>query len=161
MLELLIGLLFSFSPLFELRGAIPLIMDYCISEGISYIPFVALAIVFNILAIFIAFFFLEYLHHRLLKWKRYKHLWHHWLHTHLHRHMAKIEKSHHWGQYFALLLFVALPIPGTGVWASTTIAWLLGLDKKKSFMTIALGAISAGLIIFFVTLSLFAPQLIG
>ncbi len=54
----------------------------------------------------------------------------------------KIDKYGVWG----LLLFVAIPLPGTGAWTGSLLASLLYLDKKKSFFVIALGVFIAGLI---------------
>ncbi len=55
----------------------------------------------------------------------------------------KIDKYGVWG----LLLFVAIPLPGTGGWTGALLASLLHLDKKKSFGVIAIGVFIAGLII--------------
>lgn len=55
----------------------------------------------------------------------------------------KIDKYGIWG----LLLFVAIPLPGTGGWTGALLASLLQLDKKKSFGVISLGVFIAGLII--------------
>lgn len=55
----------------------------------------------------------------------------------------KIDKYGIWG----LLLFVAIPLPGTGAWTGSLLASLLHLDRKKSFGVIAIGVIIAGLII--------------
>lgn len=55
----------------------------------------------------------------------------------------KIDKYGVWG----LLLFVAIPLPGTGGWTGALLASLLKLDKKKSFGVIAVGVFIAGLII--------------
>lgn len=55
----------------------------------------------------------------------------------------KIDKYGIWG----LLLFVAIPLPGTGGWTGALLASLLNLDKKKSFLVISLGVFIAGLII--------------
>ncbi len=54
----------------------------------------------------------------------------------------KIDKYGIWG----LLLFVAIPLPGTGGWTGALLASLLHLDKKKSFLVISLGVFIAGLI---------------
>lgn len=48
--------------------------------------------------------------------------------------------------YLGLLLFVAIPLPGTGAWTGSLIAALLDLDKKKSFLMILLGVVSASVI---------------
>ena len=46
-----------------------------------------------------------------------------------------------------LLLFVAVPLPGTGAYSGALAAWLFGLDRKKSFTAIALGVTVAGLLV--------------
>ena len=55
----------------------------------------------------------------------------------------KIDKYGVWG----LLLFVAIPLPGTGGWTGALLASLLHLDRKKSFGVICVGVFIAGLII--------------
>lgn len=62
----------------------------------------------------------------------------------------KIDKYGIWG----LLLFVAIPLPGTGGWTGALLASLLKLDKKKSFGVIAIGVFIAGLIITILSLIL-------
>lgn len=41
--------------------------------------------------------------------------------------------------YIGLTIFIALPIPGTGVWTGSLVAYVLGLDKNKSFTSIFVG----------------------
>jgi uncharacterized membrane protein len=64
------------------------------------------------------------------------------------RKMDKFEKRHSTLGFFALTLLVAVPLPATGAWSGSLIAWLLGLDRKKSIFSIALGVFIAGLLIF-------------
>lgn len=54
----------------------------------------------------------------------------------------QIEKLKYWG----LLLFVGIPLPGTGAWTGCLIAALLGMDKKKSMVAATGGVIMAGII---------------
>ena len=59
--------------------------------------------------------------------------------------MAKkeqIEKLQYWG----LMLFVGIPLPGTGAWTGCLIAALLDMDKKKAMGAAILGVIMAGII---------------
>lgn len=49
-------------------------------------------------------------------------------------------------QYIGLMLFVGIPLPGTGAWTGCLIAALLGMDKKKSLLYAFLGVIMAGII---------------
>ena len=48
--------------------------------------------------------------------------------------------------YFALFLFVAIPLPGTGAWTGTLAASLLNLDYKKTVVAICMGILVAGAI---------------
>ena len=48
--------------------------------------------------------------------------------------------------YLGLLIFVGIPLPGTGAWTGSLIAALLNMDVKKSFAAIILGVIMAGII---------------
>lgn len=66
-----------------------------------------------------------------------------WLEEHTLKKKDKIDKYGVWG----LLIFVAIPLPGTGGWTGALLASLLHLDKKKSFGVIAVGVFIAGLII--------------
>lgn len=68
----------------------------------------------------------------------------------------KIDKYGVWG----LLIFVAIPLPGTGGWTGALLASLLHLDKKKSFFVIAIGVFIAGLIISILSL-LFGAVVFG
>lgn len=53
-------------------------------------------------------------------------------------------------ELLGLFIFVAIPLPGTGVWTGSAVAALLGLDFKKSLFTVILGAITCGIILMFV-----------
>lgn len=55
----------------------------------------------------------------------------------------KIEKAEFWG----LLLFVGIPLPGTGGWTGSLIAALINMDKKKALIAIFCGVLLAGLIV--------------
>ena len=52
--------------------------------------------------------------------------------------------------YVGLMLFVAVPLPGSGVWSASAISALLEMDKKKSFLAQALGVVIAAIIVAFV-----------
>lgn len=49
-------------------------------------------------------------------------------------------------KYLGLVLFVGIPLPGTGAWTGCLIAALLGMDKKKSCLAAILGVVMAGVI---------------
>lgn len=50
------------------------------------------------------------------------------------------------GEFLGLLLFVGVPLPGTGAWTGCALAALLGMDKKKSFPAAMLGVLLAAFI---------------
>ena len=59
----------------------------------------------------------------------------------------KIEKY----GYLGLILFVGIPLPGTGAWTGCLIASVLEMDRKKSFLAIMLGIIMASIIMMFLS----------
>ena len=59
--------------------------------------------------------------------------------------LSKREQIDKYGA-FGLFLFVAIPLPGTGAWTGSLLAALLGMKPIKSFISIALGVLAAGLI---------------
>ena len=56
------------------------------------------------------------------------------------------------GMFWALLLFVGIPLPGTGAWTGTLAASLLDLDFKKSIIAVTLGVALAATIMTIATL---------
>ena len=65
-----------------------------------------------------------------------------WLEEHILKRRDQIEKYEFWG----LVLFVGIPLPGTGAWTGSGIAALLHMDRKKAFLAIILGVIMATVI---------------
>ena len=49
-------------------------------------------------------------------------------------------------QYLGLMLFVGIPLPGTGAWTGCLVAALLDMDKKKALFAAILGVVMAGII---------------
>lgn len=136
---LLWAMLLSIAPVSELRGGIP----YLAYNNFS--PFFAFAVcvLINFLVVPIFFFFLEFIHHRLLHIRAYKMTFDHFLEKARRKTHKKIEKY----GYLGLAIFVAIPLPVTGAWTGTLAAWFFGMEKKKAFLSIALGVIIAGIIV--------------
>ena len=59
----------------------------------------------------------------------------------------QIEKYEFWG----LVLFVGIPLPGTGAWTGSLIASLLGIDWKKAFLAVVIGVCMATVIMYFLS----------
>ena len=59
-----------------------------------------------------------------------------------------VEKYGFWG----LFLFVAVPLPFSGAYTGTILAWLLDVEWKRAFPAVALGVVVAGVIVFLITM---------
>ena len=138
----LITLLISMVPLIELRGAVP----YAIATGIPYWQALVIGVIGNMLPVPIIFFFAR----RVLEWRADKLViggFFAWCLKKGHSGGQKLEKvAGERGIFIALLLFVGIPIPGTGAWTGTLAASILDWDFKKSIIAVMLGVILAGLI---------------
>ena len=147
-LQILIGLFLTVLPFIELRGGLPVIVEYVTRNGLSVWPYFFIVIILNILVILLIFMFFDLLHDVFMKWKFYRRV----VGRVLARVQKKVEKVRdrmdRWG-YVALMLFVAVPLPVTGAWSGSLIAWTLGLNRFKSFLAISGGIIIAGLIVLF------------
>lgn len=144
----LILVLISMVPLIELRGAVP----YGIANGIPFTQALPLAVLGNIIPVPIIFFFA----HRVLIWGADKAIigpLFSWClkkgHSGGQKLMAKAGEK---GIYIALLLFVGIPIPGTGAWTGTLAASILDWNFKKSVLAVLSGTILAGLIMGLLTI---------
>lgn len=145
--QILIGLLFTILPITELRVGMPIIIEYATRNGMSVWPYFFLVVFFNILIIFFIFFFLDFLHKRMLYFNFYKKFMKGYL-AKIRKKAIKVNKRFAYMGFLALTLFVAVPLPGTGAWTGSIVAWLLGLCRWKSILAISIGVIIAGLIVF-------------
>jgi uncharacterized membrane protein len=140
--SIILALIISFLPIAELRGGIPV----AIATGLAPWTAFLLCVIVNILAIPFVFFFLDKIHAWLLRYKSYKNGFDKFLKRIQHR-KRKVEKNINRYGLLALALFVAIPLPGTGAWTGTLIAWLLGLKRRRAGLAIALGVVIAGVIV--------------
>ncbi len=150
---ILIVILLSILPISELRGGIPYGIIYANQNNIPLIPIIILAIISNLIAIFLAFYFLEHLHTFLLKNKFYKKIFENYIKK-IQKKVDVFEKRYSSIGFLALALFVAIPLPATGAWSGVLISWILSLDKKKSVFWIGIGVIIAGVIVSLTSLGL-------
>ena len=138
--------LISMVPLVELRGAIPAAqfiheMDSSFSMPLAYL----IAVVGNMLPVPIIFLFAR----KVLEWGADKPVIGGFFSFCLekgHKGGEKLKQKTGGGLYWALLLFVGIPVPGTGAWTGTLAASLLDMDFKKSSVYIMGGVILAGII---------------
>jgi len=153
--QLLISIILSILPVSELRGGLPVAVDYALKNNISILPIFFLIVLLNIGVIFLILFFLDFFHESLMGIPFYKKLFGFYLNS-VRKRADKIEAKIPTYGYLALTLFVAIPLPVTGAWTGTFIAWLLGLERKKSIPAIALGVLIAGIIILLASLGVFS-----
>jgi len=151
--QILIGLLLTILPIFELRGGLPFVVEYCLSNGLSIWPYFLLVVVLNILVVLLLFLFFDFLHDSFMRLRPYRFVVGKWVERTRKKAGDVWRRFDRWG-YLALVAFVAIPLPGTGAWTGTLIAWILGLDRKKSFAAIAAGVVIAGLLVLFASLGL-------
>jgi uncharacterized membrane protein len=145
------AIILSMLPISELRGGLPLAIVYANEHNIPVASVFSLIVLANILVIFFAFYFLDNIHHLLLRIKSYKKFFEFYI-SKIQKKLDKFEKKYSAIGFLALTLFVAVPLPVTGAWSGVLIAWLLGLDRKKSILSISLGVIIAGVLVLIGTL---------
>ena len=146
----LIVFLISMVPLVELRGAIP----YAVGFDLPLVPSYIVAIIGNMVPVPFIFLFGR----KLLEWgKDLKYVggFFRWCLEKGEKAGAKLEAKAGRGLYVALLLFVGIPLPGTGAWSGTLAASLLNMDFKKSVIYVMLGVLLAGVIMLAVSLGVF------
>jgi len=153
-IQIIIGLILTILPITELRGGLPVIVEYALRNNVSVWPYFILVLILNIFVIFFIFFFLDFLHKYFMKIETYRRVMDKIM-KRVERKSVALEKKTGILQYLLLAFFVAIPLPGTGAWTGTLLAWFLGMSRKKSFLAIALGVIVAGVIILFGSLGVF------
>lgn len=138
----LIVFFISMVPIVELRGAIPIAESLKLSISLYY----PIAIIGNMLPVPIIYLFAR----KVLEWGKDKKLtkkFFTWCLEKGEKGGEKLKKSAgNSGIFWALLLFVGIPLPGTGAWTGTLAASFLNLDFKTSISAVALGVILAGII---------------
>lgn len=147
MYEILITIFLSLLPVSELRGG----MIYALMNGINvYLAFI-LTLSANILAVFLAFLFFDFVHKELMKIRIYQRTFDSYMER-VRKKADKVELQIGNYGFLALFIFVAVPLPGTGCWTAALIAWYLGLNRRKSIFAIVLGVIGAGILVLLASL---------
>ena len=140
-MKYIIALLISMIPLVELRGAVPV----AIASGIPWWQALVLCVIGNMLPVPIIFFFAR----RVLKWGADKPLIGGFFTFCIEKGDKggkKLQETAGKGLFIALLLFVGIPLPGTGAWTGTLAASFLDMDFKSSVIAVMLGVMLAGVI---------------
>ena len=137
----LIVFLISMVPLIELRGAIP----YAVAFHIPTLPAYLIAVIGNMLPVPIIFLFAR----KVLVWgcdKKYIGKFFTWCLEKGEKGGEKLKAKAGRGLPLALLLFVGIPLPGTGAWTGTLAASILDMDFKTSVLAVMGGVLLASVI---------------
>ena len=133
--------LISMVPIIELRGAIPV----AVGMGLPLIPSYIICIIGNMLPVPFIYFFAR----KVLVWGSDKPVIGKFFTFCLEKGEKggkKLQAKAGRGLFVALLLFVGIPLPGTGAWTGTLAASLLDMDFKSSVVAVMCGVLLAGVI---------------
>ena len=139
----------SMVPIIELRGAVPIGVTYF---GLNEYITLAVCIVGNMIPVPIIYLFAR----KVLIWgSKLKHgsgIFKWFLQKGEKAGQKLTAKSKKNGAFIALMLFVGIPLPGTGAWTGTLAASMLDFDAKKTTMAVVLGVLMAGIIMLAISL---------
>lgn len=139
--DYLLIFLVSMVPIIELRGAIPISQGLKLPMLQSYI----VCIIGNMLPVPIIYLFAR----RVLEWGADKPViggFFSWCLRKGESGGRKLQAKAGRGLFLALLLFVGIPLPGTGAWTGTLAASILDMDFKSTTIAVMLGVLLAGII---------------
>ena len=139
-------IIISMIPVIELRGAIPIAV---FSFHLTYFEAFILSVIGNCIPIFFIVKYIKPLFNFFGRFKPFKKI----IDYATEKANKKIAENPklQTATFFALYLFVAIPLPMTGAWTGSLIANFLDLPPKKSFLPLGLGVLTAGIIILTVT----------
>ena len=150
MMNYIIVFLISMVPLIELRGSIL----YATGIGLPFLPAYITAIIGNMLPVPFIFLFAR----KILVWGADKPVIGRFFSFCLEKGEKggkKLQAKAGRGLFVALLLFVGIPLPGTGAWTGTLAASFLELDWRKSVIMVMLGVVMAGVIMYLGSVGVF------
>lgn len=142
--------LISMVPIVELRGAIPIGVGF----GLPLIPTYIVAVIGNMLPVPIIILFSK----KVLVWCTtlpYVGKFFDFIYRKGMKAGDKLQATAGKGLYFALFIFVAIPLPGTGAWTGSLAATLLDMKFWPSVAAVMCGVITAGLIMGAASMGLF------
>jgi uncharacterized membrane protein len=142
---LFITAVLSFTPISELRGAIP----FAISHNVPWYWAYLFAVSLNALVAPVCWIFLATAHklfYGTMPGKGilfYRNFFDHFVERAREKLSTGVER---WG-WLGIAVFVAIPLPITGAWTGTLGAWILGVSKQRTMAAVFLGVIGAGAVV--------------
>ncbi len=147
--------LVSMVPIIELRGAIPIGISTLFGESLPLLPLYIVCIIGNMLPVPFIFLFAR----KILVWGSDKKIigkFFKWCLEKGESGGKKLqEKAGKSGLFLALLIFVGIPLPGTGAWTGTLAASILNMDFKTSILAVMFGVLLAGIIMALASMGIF------
>ena len=125
-------------PIIELRGAIPV----GAASGLPWYANYLLCCIGNMLPVPIILLFVEYVLNFMKKTRHLDKIAY-WVEEKAEKYKGQVTKYATWG----LLLFVAIPLPGTGAWTGSLVAAFIKMNKKTAFLSVLGGVLIAGVIV--------------
>ena len=148
----LIIFLMSMVPILELRGA----MVYAVGFDLPYIPALVTCVLGNMIPVPFVYFFAR----KFLTWgaeKKYlREFCRFFLEKGEHAGQKLVKTAGRGGLFVALMLFVGIPLPGTGAWTGTLGASFLNMGFKSTVTSVCLGVVIAGIIMAAVSTGVFS-----
>ena len=137
----------SLFPILELRGGLIAASLLGLNPIVSYI----ICFIGNLIPVP----FILLLINKILAWMRNNKFFKgfaKWLDGKVEKHKGQIEKF----GYLGVVLFVGIPLPGTGAWTGSLIASVLEMDRKKTFISVVIGLIMASIIMMILSFGILA-----
>ncbi len=139
----------SLMPILELRGG----LIAAALLGLDPVPSYIISIIGNVLPVP----FILLLITKILDWMKNSKIKFfnkiaNWLNEKVEKHKGQIEKF----GYLGVVLFVGIPLPGTGAWTGSLIASVLNMDRKKTFLAVLVGLFMASVIMMLLSFGIIA-----
>ncbi len=147
----LIVFIISLMPILELRGGLIAASLLGLSPLSSYI----ISVIGNIIPVPFILWFINSILDYMRNSKRFSKVAK-WLDKKVAKHKKQIEQYGFWG----MVLFVGIPLPGTGAWTGCLIAAVLHMNRKKAFLAAMIGIFLASIIMMIVSFGVL-KQIIG
>lgn len=143
-IDLLIAILWSVSPLGEAKVGIP----YALLNDVNIFAAFIFCFLANVLVFPIMTFFLNVINRYFFKWYYYKKA------AIFVARRAKVGAGKNVKKYgfWGLMIFVMIPLPGTGVYAGTIAGYLFGMERKQAFLANTIGIFFSCLIVWISTI---------
>lgn len=145
--EIILAMLWSVSPFGEAKVGIP----YAIFNDINIYLAFAVCFIANVLIFPIMSVFLDHVNRYFFKWRFYKKSAIYVARKAKIGAGKNVQKYGFWG----LLIFVMMPIPGTGVYAGSIAAYLFGIERKRAFLANTIGIFLSCVIVWVMTVLTF------